>query len=125
MWQSFVCAMVSSVSLQLMNPFRTGKLVLYEVEFDRDWRNFELVPFILLGVLGVSIETDFLSDKKGLYGAFFIKLNLSISSIRRDSWVSRYPTLEVMMLALVTAVISFPNVFTRPVFKLSGLHTDL
>lgn len=55
MWQSFVCAMVAAVTLQFMNPFRTGKLVLYQVKYTRGWHDFEMVPFALLGVLGVSL----------------------------------------------------------------------
>lgn len=36
-----------------MNPFRTGKLVLFHVEYRRDWHYFEIVFFILLGIFGV------------------------------------------------------------------------
>lgn len=36
-----------------MNPFRTGKLVLFQVHFDRDWHFFELGFFALIGVFGV------------------------------------------------------------------------
>lgn len=53
MWQSFVCATVAAVTLQLMNPFRTGKLVLYQVKYTRGWHDFEMVPFCILGILGV------------------------------------------------------------------------
>lgn len=53
MWQSFVSAMVAAVTLQLMNPFRTGKLVLYQVKYTRGWHDFEMVPFAVLGILGV------------------------------------------------------------------------
>lgn len=111
MWQSFVCAMISSVSLQFMNPFRTGKLVLYQVVFDRDWHRFELIPFAFLGVIG------------GLYGAYFIKLNRLIQYIRRNTWIHNYPCTEVAMLAMITSVISFPNVFTR--IPASRVLTDL
>ena len=111
MWQSFVCAMISSVSLQFMNPFRTGKLVLYQVVFDRDWHRFELLPFAFLGLIG------------GLYGAYFIKFNRFLQQIRSSTWISRYPTSEVSIIALVTAFISFPNVFTR--IPASRVLTDL
>lgn len=37
-----------------MNPYRTGKLVLFQVHFDRDWHFFELGFFILIGIFGVS-----------------------------------------------------------------------
>ena len=55
MWHSFVCAMVAAVSLQAMNPFRTGKLVLWQVAYERNWHDFEVWNFFLIGVVGVSI----------------------------------------------------------------------
>ncbi|KAJ3335267.1 hypothetical protein HDU91_002259, partial [Kappamyces sp. JEL0680] len=36
MWKAFIMAMVAAVSLQVMNPFRTGKLVLFQVSMRRD-----------------------------------------------------------------------------------------
>ena len=36
-----------------MNPFRTGKLVLFQVTYDRDWHFFEVIFFVILGVFGV------------------------------------------------------------------------
>lgn len=54
MFRSFVCAMIAALSLQLVNPFRTGKLVLFAVNFDRNWQIFEFPVFMLLGILGVS-----------------------------------------------------------------------
>ena len=56
MWQSFVCAMVAAVTLQFMNPFRTGKLVLYQVKYTRGWHDFEMIPFCILGILGVGMH---------------------------------------------------------------------
>jgi chloride channel 3/4/5 len=61
MWKSFFCAMCAAFTLQLMNPYHTGKLVLFQVTFDRNWHIFELPFFILLGVLG------------GIFGAYFIR----------------------------------------------------
>jgi len=52
-WHAFVCAMVAAVSLQAMNPFRTGKLVLWQVTYDRNWHDFELWSFVVIGVMGV------------------------------------------------------------------------
>jgi len=37
-----------------MNPFRTGKLVMYQVKYTRSWHGFEMIPFCILGILGVS-----------------------------------------------------------------------
>ena len=54
MWQSFVCAMTAAVALQGFDPFRSGKLVLYQVTYTTGWHGFELIPFALLGIFGVS-----------------------------------------------------------------------
>ncbi len=56
MWQSFVCAMTAAVTLQACDPFRSGKLVLYQVQYTSGWHAFELVPFAALGILGVSLN---------------------------------------------------------------------
>lgn len=37
-----------------MNPFRTGKQVLFQVTYDRDWHFFEIIFFIIIGIFGVS-----------------------------------------------------------------------
>lgn len=42
-----------------MNPFRTGKLVLFQVSYDRDWHYFEIPFYILIGVFGVSSFREF------------------------------------------------------------------
>ena len=70
MWQSFVCAMVAAVTLQALNPFHTGKIVLYQVTYSTGWHDFEILPFILLGVAG------------GIYGGLFIKLNMLVAKFR-------------------------------------------
>lgn len=100
MWQSFVCAMVAAVTLQALNPFRTGKIVLYQVTYTRGWHRFEVIPFIMLGITG------------GLFGAFLIRLNIWITKWRRSQTSSR-PILEVAAITLLTALINFPNEFMR------------
>ena len=103
MWASFVCAMVAAVILQAFDPFRTGKLVLYQVTYHTGWHAFELVPFAVIGIIG------------GLYGAMFIKLNMRVASWRtsnRNLFLNR-PVLEVIAVALITALISFPVTFLR------------
>ncbi|KAL4893064.1 Cl channel CLC-3 [Aspergillus ambiguus] len=100
MWQSFVCAMVAAVTLHTLNPFRTGNIVLYQVTYTRGWHRFELIPFVILGIVG------------GLYGAFLIRMNLRVARWRRSRGWSR-PILEVVIVALVSALINFPNIFMR------------
>lgn len=101
MWHSFVCAMIAAVTLQFINPFRTGKLVLFQVEYDRLWHRFELVPFAILGIFG------------GLYGAYFIKLNLKYAKMRKTTFIKNFPILEVAVVALVTGLINYPNIYMR------------
>ena len=44
------------VSLQVMNPFRTGKLVLFQVTYNRSWHFFEIIFFVILGIFGVGAQ---------------------------------------------------------------------
>jgi chloride channel 3/4/5 len=70
MWLSFVCALVATFTLavsiavnqascadkqQSMDPYRTGKLVLFQVTYDRDWHYFEIPAYVLIGLFGVSL----------------------------------------------------------------------
>jgi chloride channel 3/4/5 len=61
MWQSFVCAMAAAVVLQLFDPFRSGKLVLYQTKYSVDWHGFEIVPYAVLGILGVSSQSQYVA----------------------------------------------------------------
>lgn len=101
MWQSFVCAMIAAVTLQAFNPFRTGKIVLFQVTYSDGWHGFELIPYILLGVLG------------GIYGGAFTKLNMRIAKWRKDSNPLKSPVIEVTIVAFISAVLNFPNMFMR------------
>ncbi|OAG04305.1 uncharacterized protein CC84DRAFT_1206025 [Paraphaeosphaeria sporulosa] len=101
MWQSFVCAMVAAVTLQAFNPFRTGKLVLYQVTYHSGWHDFELVPFAFLGILG------------GLYGGLFTKLNMRVAEWRQHRSYLKGPVTEVVIVAFVTAMINYPIKFMR------------
>ncbi|KAF2736207.1 hypothetical protein EJ04DRAFT_575525 [Polyplosphaeria fusca] len=101
MWQSFVCAMVAAVTLQAFNPFRTGKLVMYQVAYHSGWHDFELGPFAFLGLLG------------GLYGGLFIKLNMTVAEWRRNRSYLKGPVTEVVLVAFVTALVNYPIKFMR------------
>lgn len=111
MWNSFVAAMVGAVSLSFLNPFRTGNVVLFQVTYDRVWHRFELVPFAVLGIFG------------GLYGALFTHLNIYFAKWRRkNALISRKPVLEVALVALITGLVTFPNIYTRIPTALSLSH---
>lgn len=83
-----------------MNPFRTGQLVMFQVSYDRTWHFFELIFFIIIGVFG------------GLYGAFVIKWNLRAQAFRKK-YLSSYPVTEATILAGLTALLCYPNMFLR------------
>lgn len=103
MWQSFVCAMVAAVTLQALNPFHTGKIVLYQVTYTTVWHSFEIVPFVLLGIIG------------GVYGGLFIKLNMMVARLRKSQLYPfrDKPLLEVLVVSALSAIVSFPNLFMR------------
>lgn len=101
MWQSFVCAMTGAVILQALDPFRSGKLVMYQVTYSSGWHGFEMIPFFLLGILG------------GIYGGVFIKLNLKIADWRKNTSGLPGPIIQVVIVALLTALTNFPNIYMR------------
>ena len=101
MWQSFVCAMIAAVTLQAFNPFRIGKLVLFQVTYKTGFHSFEIVPFVLLGILG------------GVFGGLFIKLNMKVAEWRRNQPFFKGPVVEVVAVAFITAMINYPIKFMR------------
>jgi chloride channel 3/4/5 len=114
MWQSFVCAMTAAVVLQALDPFRSGKLVLYQVKFTTGWHGFEIIPFALLGTLG------------GIYGGLFIKANMRVAQWKKSSNWLPGPLSQVAIVALLTALINYPNFYMRAQSSelVSSLFTD-
>ena len=116
LWRSYFCALVATSVLavcclyvlnrniadleQAVNPFRTGQLVMFQVEYDRSWHFFELIFFVFLGIFG------------GLYGAFVIKWNLRVAAFRKK-YLANYPITESVVLAALTAILSYPNMFLK------------
>jgi len=70
--------MIAAATLRFIDPFGTGKIVLFQVTYDKDWHFQELPFFILIGVFG------------GLYGAYFTKLNMLWSkNVRAKTWMAK------------------------------------
>ncbi|XP_066536754.1 H(+)/Cl(-) exchange transporter 5 [Hoplias malabaricus] len=101
LWRSFFAALVAAFTLRSINPFGNSRLVLFYVEFHTPWHLLELFPFVLLGIFG------------GLWGAFFIRANIAWCRQRKTTRLGRYPVLEVLIVAFATALLAFPNEYTR------------
>ncbi|XP_060126609.1 H(+)/Cl(-) exchange transporter 5 [Zootoca vivipara] len=101
LWRSFFAALVAAFTLRSINPFGNSRLVLFYVEFHAPWHLLELAPFVLLGVFG------------GLWGAAFIRANIAWCRRRKTTQLGRYPVAEVLVVTAATAILAFPNQYTR------------
>ncbi|KAK6627433.1 H(+)/Cl(-) exchange transporter 3 [Polyplax serrata] len=101
LWRSFFCALVAAFILRSINPFGNEHSVLFYVEYNKPWIFFELVPFVALGIIG------------GVIATIFIKANLYWCRYRKTSKLGQYPVTEVLVVAVITAVIAYPNPYTR------------
>ena len=72
----------------------------------QDWHSYELLPFIVLGILGVSADNLVFHDidsssAQVVYGAYFSKLNYYWSKhIRNKTFLGAHPVLEVLLVSL-------------------------
>lgn len=102
LFRTFFCCIAAALSVKFLNPYDTGKIVLFEVRYIHDWRFFEMIAFVLLGILG------------GALGALFIKASgVWARTFRRIPAIKKYPFLEVVLVALVTGLVSFWNRYTK------------
>lgn len=93
---------VASLSLKFLNPYGTGKIVLFQVHYLSDWEIFELALFMIIGALG------------GAAGALFIKASkIWAQSFRKIPAIKRWPMLEVFLVALLTGIMSWWNRYTK------------
>lgn len=108
LFRTFFCCIAAALSLKFLNPYGTGKIVLFEVRYLVDWKFFELIIFVLLGILG------------GATGAIFIKASrFWAKSFRKITVIKKYPIVEVLLVAAATGIVSFWNRYTRlPVAEL-------
>ncbi|KAI9760959.1 MAG: hypothetical protein M4579_001335 [Chaenotheca gracillima] len=108
LFRTFFCCIAAALSLKFLNPYGTNKIVMFEVRYLTDWQLFEMIAFILLGILG------------GAAGALFIKASrFWARTFRRIPLIKRWPLVEVILVALITGIVSFWNRYTRlPVTEL-------
>ncbi|KAH0565595.1 hypothetical protein GP486_001010 [Trichoglossum hirsutum] len=102
LFRTFFCCIAAALSLKFLNPYGTNKIVLFEVRYVGDWRFFEMIAFILLGILG------------GAAGALFIKASrFWARTFRRIPFVKQWPIFEVVLVASITGIVSFWNRYTK------------
>lgn len=98
-WELYLCALVATLTLALVNPFRDHLLVLFHVEYAQLWHVFELPFFLILGLFG------------GVYGIIVAKLNIRAVAFRKQHLPNGVA--EVIFLAAATALICYPFEFLR------------
>jgi chloride channel 3/4/5 len=102
LWRAFLCSMVAAITLKGLNPFGTGKLVLFATSYANEFEGWTLLLPLFLGISG------------GVFGAVFIKMNYIWSKwFRSFEIIKGHPVLEVAIVVVVTGLSQWPNVFTR------------
>ncbi|KAH7242754.1 chloride channel [Fusarium tricinctum] len=102
LWRSCLCSVVAAAVLKELNPTGTGKLVLFETNYGVNYDALHYLVFVILGICG------------GIFGGVFCQANfLWAKSFRKISIIKNSPVFEVALVALVTAVLQFPNVLIR------------
>jgi len=106
MIRAFWAASVAALTLGILNASSTehpGKLTMFVTKYEEAPHYTEYPYFLILGIIG------------GLVGALFVHWNIMISTNRADGtpWRRRVPiVLEVALIALVTGITSYPNMYT-------------
>ncbi|KAI0243796.1 glycerol ethanol, ferric requiring protein, partial [Massospora cicadina] len=98
LWRSFFGCLVATVVLHSWNPFRTGKIVLFQVPGKHNWHAFEILVFVLIGIFG------------GVYGVLTIRLNLWATAFRQNH-LKHAAIAEISLLAAITSAICFFSPF--------------
>ncbi|KAG9247322.1 chloride channel [Calycina marina] len=102
MWRAFLCSLTAAVVLKALNPTGNGKLVLFETNYGVDYNPIHYLAFVLLGIVG------------GIFGGLFCKANyLWAIHFRKYSLIKNYPVFELALVAVVTALLQYPNPLTR------------
>lgn len=73
MWRSFFCALAAAFVLRSINPFGNDHLVMFYVEYNEPWYIQELIPFVLIGVLGVSAYISYNGTDSVLFWGFYLR----------------------------------------------------
>ncbi|KAM3160212.1 Chloride channel protein [Lachancea thermotolerans] len=100
LWKCYYVALGAVATLQYMDPFRNGKIVMFEVTYDNQWKFQEIPIFLILGAFG------------GAYGLLISAWNVRFVNFRK-TYLQDWRTQEVIFLASITALVSYFNEFLR------------
>lgn len=100
LWKSYYLALIAVTTLRGINPFRNGKIILFNVLYDKNWEIIEIPVFILLGIFG------------GLFGKYISHWNRNYVYFRQK-YLKKWQVEEVVVLAVVTALLSYFNEFLK------------
>jgi chloride channel 3/4/5 len=102
LFQVFVCAIISTLFLKFMNPYGTGKTVIFELSYTSDWKSVEMLLFIIIGIAG------------GIFGAAYVKfVRWWPKTFRSLKYIKNHPIFEVVLISLLTGLITFWNPYTK------------
>ncbi|CUM65931.1 uncharacterized protein PRCAT00003584001 [Priceomyces carsonii] len=102
LFQIFFCAISSTLFLKFLNPYGTGKTVLFELKYDSDWKYFELIFFVMIGIAG------------GLFGASFVRfVKFWPKTFRKLKVIDSHPIFEVFLISCLTGLVTFWNPYTK------------
>ncbi|RCK59554.1 H(+)/Cl(-) exchange transporter 5 [Candida viswanathii] len=102
LFQIFFCAIISTLFLKFLNPYGTGKTVLFELDYFSDWTPIELIFFIMIGIAG------------GIFGALFVKfVHWWPKKFRTLKPIKNHPVFEVFLVSALTGIVTFWNPYTK------------
>lgn len=103
LFRIFFCALLSALFLLFWNPYNRGTIVLFEIFYNTDWMMWELFSFLFIGICG------------GIYGGLFCKFSGRWwpQHFRAFKVIKNHPRLEVIIIAVVTAILTYHNNYTR------------
>lgn len=98
----FFSAITSTLFLKFLNPYGTGKTVLFELHYESEWRATELPFFVVIGIAG------------GIFGAIFIRFTQWWpKTFRQTRLIKDHPLVEIVAISLLTGLVTFWNPYTK------------
>ncbi|KAF2664502.1 hypothetical protein BT63DRAFT_448491 [Microthyrium microscopicum] len=115
LYRTFLCSITAAIALRLLDPFGTGRLVLFETQYGSSYTTLHYLLFIFLGIAG------------GIWGGTFTRMNfLWARWFRSFSIIKEYPVFEVFLVTAAVACLQFPDPATRAPYVgiIRGLLVD-